>query len=306
MSNHFVPQTPPRSSASHKKPFLYTPKTPHDSFSKKLQARTPASTRILQNKHMISPEQTPRRGSRNRKQDVDAIDFGARLDIGPAPKLFLPTPSTIGSGRVYNALTQQGKTNKQARLLSARTGVFISSDEEEELEQALLLAKKDTMAHPLFTDHSLVKDLFDPPGRKLSFSHARSTSPLESSPFSCPATPQKNIITDKLAAEWYDKNQWSSDEEEEEAHIRRKLLVNPFIGNAKPPRSSFTDEKTSITYINKRGGKVVRQLDEQERKEYRPKRLIFGESNDDTHRLSDDFMSPRARGPHSKFDVFQD
>lgn len=330
-----IPQTPPRVKrvVSHTpqetpqtKPSAYTKKFKTPTTKRPLFPQTPdtvgsklklPSTNLQKFTnsgvtHKLSlpatPEKSPRR---KRKHSADKLNFG----------LLLPIPSKVGSGRT--------PTHSNVKIVNNAPKLnheyFAEINNEFQFEEDLVdhlpkpelsdsskqfLEKSKNISKQLFPNASL----FEPESANSSFSEALvfneqtplSTSPIfsENSIFNPstetkilepPLTPRKQVISDKLVADWYDKstredvsNVSFSDYEEMKSQSQSTKLPNPFDENEMPaPKASsednnpFAESGKSIDYathmelVNNRTGKrTVVELTE-EQKQIKPKKLDF-------------------------------
>lgn len=299
MSYEFVsPLTPPRIAKPKaqipKSPVFQTPvtpkrpkdilKTPHTNSNLKnglLSFTTPGSCSegklkppiglsLLPITPEFTPRKSPRRQTRKRKTSADEIFMhtdSLNKDSTSQFGLFLPNPSTIGSGR---KVTIHNKTPKATDInLDGIASFQVKNDYEN-------INKKDEM--DVIATNS------------------------ESS--SIPNTPKLSIINEDLVNHWHGKsfnNTYSSDEDDTEVMgipITKKALRNPFISNLKEETTKnkntiintfnpFIDNqvdnetqdklRTHIEYVNNVTGekKMVKMSPRQAL--YKPKKLDFSQ-----------------------------
>lgn len=267
-----VPSTPPRK-GKKTQPFksplnLKTPQT-----SKKLNAR--ANTPIKgygQNLMPLTPDFTPQKSPRQRKKRTVNVLEGSTTDY-----LFLPTPSTVGTGRKTNNVSH--KTLKAGlsmqTLLNLNDGLNFESESEENGEDAY----DDDGFFMSNNNKTFIsnKNLLKSPSTIIPI------QPESPTKFKVPKTPGHLLIDDDKINEWYGQSKaYFSDEDLPETQIRSKTFANPFLALSPQPASpvaikntSGVDYSTHAEFIHNKTGerKVVKLLDRQAN--VKPKKLDF-------------------------------
>lgn len=230
-----------------------------------------------------TPEFTPQRSPKShRKKKTAAEDilrtpsqsaFDAASQSPPRTSefsfgLFLPTPSTVGTGRKIST----------APLKALRTPAILSFSTLAKLNENLHFEEDDSDTTPLLHD-------------------LKSSPPLEeaSKPLLQLSTPKGQLIDDTKVNYWHGKSfnsKFDSDDESDgEIIVPQVEVVNPFISNTdepvKPTRapinpfasptqhSKSVDYSTHVEYVNNRTGerRIVKLLEKQS--QIKPKRLNF-------------------------------
>lgn len=275
------PQTPNKKDKSH----LQTPSTLSHSKRVRNFLQTPSSVQKLNGNFLASPDPTPykspRKTHRRRKSHVSEAEM--KLFETPARDssfgMFLPTPSTVGSGRKSG--TARPHLKPPPVSIEAIAALNDNLHFEDDSDEATT------------TQYS---DVFSLPPKRTSFifssnlkAQPKTTyepeSPSKEHRKSIPMTPRKQMIDDELINEWHGKSRKDTyiaeEEEVNELREQRKELTNPFI--SAPGSSSRlahvsksdVDYSTHAEYINSRTGekKVVELLERQ--RQIRPKKLDF-------------------------------
>lgn len=274
------PQTPNKKEKSH----LQTPSTLSHSKRVRNFLQTPSSVQKSNENFLASPDPTPykspRKTHRRRKSHVSEAEVG--LFETPARDssfgLFLPTPSTVGSGRKSG--TARPHLKPPPVSIEAIAALNDNLHFEDDSDDATT------------TQYS---DVFSLPPKQASFifsSNLKAQPKMAYEPESpskghrkMPMTPRKQMIDDELINEWHGKSRndtFIADEVEvNELRAQRKELTNPFVsvpGSSSRlthvPKSDV-DYSTHAEYINSRTGekKVVELLERQ--RQIRPKKLDF-------------------------------
>lgn len=283
MSSFAPPSTPPRKAKTK-----FALETPQSS-TKKVQNFFSSINGKRTNLAPVTPDFTPQKSPRiQRKKNIESIftpvsdtsnsgansstNTGSNLSLHPDSfGLLLPTPSTVGSGRKYNANSVKLKpaTLKFDTLLLLNDSLKFESDDEDETFQNSML-KSPT---PIKLKNPFVDQNTKPPKFELK------------KPQMAPQTPKKQLIDDDKINDWHGQSKYFSDDDidVDEVLSSRKPLVNPFVGPVKT-QSTYrpkldVDYRTHLELVNNKTGekKVVKLLDRQVN--IRPKKLDFSKCN---------------------------
>lgn len=263
------PSTPPRKSKKQIKSPLYL-RTPQTSSLKKVRdffatanGKTPKSTGNLM---PVTPDFTPQKSPRTIRKKRSNIEDIFKSDTFDN-SFFLPTPSTVGSGR--KSAISSVKSNKKSLTMDALAKLndslnFESEDEDDDVSFFLNTPSKNS----IFTSNLL---------------RSPSTTMEPSSPTksSIPQTPLRQLIDDEKINNWHgkSKNYFSDDDDLDFNSIPQKL-VNPFLQPETVAKnidfkSSDVDYSTHVEFIHNKTGerKLVKLLDRHAN--IKPKKLDF-------------------------------
>lgn len=269
-----VPQTPNKKEKTH----LQTPSTLSNGKRVRNFLQTPSSVRKANNSFLASPETTPykspRKTHRRRKshvsEDTALLQTPARdVTFG----LFLPTPSTVGSGRKTNGSRPHLKA-PQVSLdsLAALNDNLQFEDETDGISKPFSAVSSSKTESFLFSSNlrAQPKMAYEPESPSKTYLRA-------------PRTPRKQIIDEHMVEQWNADTGndvvLASAEEVDMLRRQQKPLANPFIDagehHTKHIPQSDVDFSTHAEYINSRTGerKVVELLERQQ--QIRPKKLDF-------------------------------
>ncbi|CAH6719298.1 hypothetical protein CLIB1444_02S05314 [[Candida] jaroonii] len=263
------PSTPPRKSKKQIKSPLYL-RTPQTSSSKKVRdffatanGKTPKSTGNLM---PVTPDFTPQKSPRTIRKKRSNIEDIFKSDTFDN-SFFLPTPSTVGSGR--KSAISSVKSNKKSLTMDALAKLndslnFESEDEDDDVSFFLNTPSKNS----IFTSNLL---------------RSPSTTMEPSSPTksSIPQTPSRQLIDDEKINNWHgkSKNYFSDDDDLDFNSIPQKL-VNPFLQPETVAKnidfkSSDVDYSTHVEFIhNKTGERKLVKLSDRHAN-IKPKKLDF-------------------------------
>lgn len=223
-----------------------------------------------------TPEFTPHKNRKRKQIDTIGNSRGGflqspeQLATEPSFGMFLPTPSTVGSGRRVSPT----KVLKAPPVLDfskiTQFDDILAHEEEQDMEQDI--EDDDEDVHRLLMNEKLQQQ----PKRNI-------LANLKMALKSEPQTPSRQLIDDNLVKQWHGKSfndGESSDDDFGNDHIVSSPIANPFMNSSaqKSPmsyRKTDVDYSTHVEYIHNKTGqkKVVRLLDYQ--MSLKPKKLNF-------------------------------
>lgn len=305
-----APSTPPRGGKAkgNRSPVnLRTPQSSRKSQNFFTHLNTVSSKNTRTNLAPVTPDFTPQKSPRlHRKRNIESI-----FTTTPGPNgshvnnqqnndsnlMFLPTPSTVGSGRKCNINTTnrlKPVTLKFDTLLLLNEGLKFESDEEEEEEEEANFFLKPSAGNSKFMAN--LNMLKSPTKIKTNpfeneYQPGGSPTPIKSTDYASksviPETPHKQLINEEKIQNWHGKTQVKYFNEEDNEDIdtillSKKELVNPFLADNSKTNISITKPNTSSvnydTHLelinNKTGEKKIIKLTENQAK-IKPKKLDF-------------------------------
>lgn len=238
-------------------------RTPNTSTKNKLNFRATKPSHDQKPNFPPTPEFTPHK-NRKRKQFDTISNFQSpeQLSVEPSFGMFLPTPSTVGTGRkISPTKVLKAPPALDFSKITQFDDIF-AHDEEEQNEE------EEEDVYRLLTNDSLLK-----PKRSI-------LSNLKMALKSEPQTPHHQLIDDDLVNKWHGKSLNDGVFSEEES-VPSSPIANPFMNNSviKSPtvhrKPSKVDYATHVEYVHNKTGqtKVVKLLDYQ--MGLKPKKLNF-------------------------------
>lgn len=290
-----APSTPPRMSKSRANRSPVNLRTPQSSrksqnFFTHLNAASSKSSRT--NLAPVTPDFTPQKSPRlHRKRNIESIftttpgPNGSHASQVNDNSFFLPTPSTVGSGRKCNINTNnrlKPVTLKFDTLLLLNEGLKFESDEEETDNFFLkpsnggntkFMSNLNMLKSPTKIRNNPFEDLYEP----------GSPTPTVTKSV-IPETPHKQLINDEKIQSWHGKSlKYFDDDDDFDSILQSKTeMANPFLStnvnsniNISKPAKSSVNYDTHLELINnKTGEKKVIKLTEHQAS-IKPKKLNF-------------------------------
>ena len=283
MSNPFLqPGTPPRSRGDQGNKTFKTPRTPASKLDTLISPQTvknePFKTTGNSKKGVLkepfTPEITPQRntkGHKRRRSNIDIISTSHEENqITETPRtdlmgFFMPTPSTVGSGR--KVITATRGSRNIVHNLDSVPKLHNNLNLQEEIDED----KIDFLPKPSKIDSGFLRTsnlTSIPKSPQAISSPTRGSSQRRRLKF--PETPTKQMIDDDLRNEWYGrskKGELLSDDEEATSNefsgrIKGSPTENPFISNTK------SEQKSSLVGLNANEKKVHETIDYSKYAEY--------------------------------------
>lgn len=277
-----LPQTPNKKMKDH----LQTPVTLSNTKRVRNFLQTPSSVKKINGSFLASPEMTPHKSPRktHRRRKSQVTEAETSLLQTPARDasfgLFLPTPSTVGSGRKPGASRPHLKPPPVSlEALAASNDDLHFEDENEEVSasqfsEAFVSPKKENSFIYSCNLKAQPQVIYAP----------ESPSKTRRAPQAVPMTPRKQLIDDELVNEWHNHSRPAEvvvDESDiNTLKAQSKGIPNPFLSSSEAARvpsdtKNGIDYNTHAEYVNARTGerKIVELLERQ--KSIRPKKLDF-------------------------------